>query len=88
VDDNGEPLAVYHGTKYCNDKGEKGALIVAKRNGQDLIAYVKLEPSEDGTFYFVKSATLARKEYLEGKELLWKAAPQPSAASTTSTLTH
>ena len=50
-------------------------MILVKRNGNNRIAYIKLEPAANEDIYFVKSATFAETRYLKNKELLWEGAP-------------
>lgn len=51
-------------------EGGSGSLIIAKKNGPDKVASIKLEPSESGDFYTVTSAWLGRPNYLKKFELL------------------
>ena len=55
-------------------KGRDGSLILAKVNGRDKVAYVRLVKNPDGKFYGVGSAHIARKNFLKNKDLLWERA--------------
>ncbi len=61
--------------------GKGRALILAKRTGMMGHAYVQLEPSKDGAFYDVKTATPSRESQFKNKKPLWeRAGPSASAA--------
>ena len=65
--------------------GNGRALILAKRTPVRGQAYVQPEPSEEGDFYDVKTATPSRRRQFAGKKPIWERAAQstpPAEANT------
>jgi dihydrofolate reductase len=58
----------------CIFQGKGNSLMLAKRNGKALIAFVELEVSSDELYYDTRSALVARADYLKNKKLLWERA--------------
>ena len=65
-------------------KGKGGSLILAKKNGQAKIAFVKLTPVSGGEYYLVETAFVSRPDYTNNKELLWEK-PQSTRSATGTT---
>ena len=53
-------------------EGEKGALIIYKKGEHHTEIISKLEPSEDGDFWDVKTAYIIRKDSKRNKKPLWE----------------
>lgn len=61
-------------------KGKGRALILVKRDGhQSGAAWIQLEPSVDGDFYDVKTATPSRDTFMKNNEPAWKRSAQRDA---------
>lgn len=67
-----------------------GQLVLAKVNGKDKIAFVKLSPSENGDYYRVNSALIVEKRHIKkhvkdnNYEMLWDGVEPPSETSSES----
>ncbi|GAB3119826.1 hypothetical protein [Novispirillum itersonii] len=66
--------------------GNGRALILAKRTPVRGQLYVQLEPSEDGDFYDVKTATPSRKRQFAGKKPIWERAAQSTSSAEAGTV--
>jgi hypothetical protein len=53
-------------------EGDKGALILYKKGVHHAEVICRLEPSEDGDFWDVKTAYLTRKDSISNKKPLWE----------------
>lgn len=55
-------------------QGQKGNLLLVKKNGRNSVAYIQLTPSVHGDFYDVKTAAVVRGDYFDKKKPLWERA--------------
>ena len=75
--DNARDYVDYVGKNYNSIyKGGGRTLIICARENIDHTLYVKLEPSDNGDFYDVKTTMITRKSFLDSKKkkeaLLWE----------------
>ncbi len=62
-------------------QGEGQSLILVKQNGKLKTAFIELQPSEEGTFYTVRSSFPVREEYLNKYNVLWPGSATPGTCA-------
>lgn len=67
-------------------RGRGRALILAKRLPVRRHAFVQFEPSDDGDFYDVKTATPSRKKQWTNKKPLWERVGQNTSTTEVATV--
>jgi len=55
-------------------QGQKGNLLLARKNDKNSVVYIQLTPSERGDFYDVKTAAVVRRDFFDKKKPLWERA--------------
>lgn len=63
-------------------KDDNGKLIIAKRNGKDKMAVIKLSPTANGDVYSITTSAIVDKRTIDKKGLLWSAENSQDATTT------